>query len=79
MAEIPDETIQQFMALTNVSHNIAVQYLSEFGDLNEALNSYYASQTDDQKDRREEAHWKDSRRRPSSKKPSPPPTLRIKP
>lgn len=57
MAEIPDETIQQFMALTNVSHNIAVQYLSEFGDLNEALNSYYASQTDDRKDRREEAHW----------------------
>ncbi|QHS71510.1 protein phosphatase regulator SHP1 [Saccharomyces paradoxus] len=57
MAEVSDETIQQFMALTNVSHNIAVQYLSEFGDLNEALNSYYASQADDEKDRREEAHW----------------------
>ncbi|EJS44629.1 shp1p [Saccharomyces arboricola H-6] len=58
MAEVSDEIIQQFMALTNVSHNIAVQYLSEFGDLNEALNSYYASQADDQKDRREETHWK---------------------
>lgn len=52
-----DESIQQFMALTNVSHNIAVQYLSEFGNLNEALNSYYATQADDKKDRREGAHW----------------------
>ena len=58
MAVVPDETIQQFMALTNVSHNIAVQYLSEFEDLNEALNSFYASQVDDQNDRREEAHRK---------------------
>ncbi|CAI4054855.1 hypothetical protein SKDZ_02G0490 [Saccharomyces kudriavzevii ZP591] len=67
MAEVSDETIQQFMALTNVSHNIAVQYLSEFGDLNEALNSYYVSQADDQKDKREEAHWKSKQEKESKK------------
>lgn len=46
MSGVPDENIQQFMALANCSFNTAQQYLQEFGDLGEALNGYYAAEAD---------------------------------
>ncbi|QEU61367.1 Shp1 [Kluyveromyces lactis] len=43
-----DEQIQQFVALTNTSVNVASDYLNQFGDLGEALNAFYATQQDEQ-------------------------------
>lgn len=48
-----DEQIQQFIALTNASTNVAADYLNEFGDLGEALNAFYATQQDEQDTNRE--------------------------
>lgn len=42
-----DEQIQQFMALTNASVNVATDYINQFGDLGEALNAFYAAQQDE--------------------------------
>ncbi|SCU89100.1 LAMI_0D12398g1_1 [Lachancea mirantina] len=41
-----DGDIQQFMALTNASVDVAQQYLQEFGALGEALDAFYASRGD---------------------------------
>lgn len=46
MSGVPDENIQQFMALANCSFNTAQQYLQEFGDISEALNAYYAAEAE---------------------------------
>ncbi|BAO42657.1 UBX domain-containing protein 1 [Kluyveromyces marxianus] len=42
-----DESIQQFMALTNASANVASDYLKQFEDMEEAVNAYYAAQQGD--------------------------------
>lgn len=42
MSSTTDEAIQQFMALTNGSHEQASQYLEQYdGDLNEAVNAFF--------------------------------------
>lgn len=46
MSGANDDSIQQFMALANCSLSVAQQYLEEFGDVGEALNAYYAAQSD---------------------------------
>ncbi|CCD25242.1 protein phosphatase regulator SHP1 NDAI_0E04250 [Naumovozyma dairenensis CBS 421] len=43
--EVTDDDIEQFIALTNSSPAIATQFLKEFGSVNEAINSYFATQT----------------------------------
>lgn len=55
MSAVPDENIQQFMALANCSFNTAQQYLGEFGDLGEALNAYYAAEADTEGGKRAKA------------------------
>lgn len=46
MAGASDSDIQQFMALTNCSLDVAQRYLIENGDISEALNAYYAKSSD---------------------------------
>lgn len=46
MSGVSDDSIQQFMALANCSLAVAQKYLEEFGDLTEALNAYYAAESD---------------------------------
>ncbi|CDH16979.1 related to UBX domain-containing protein 1 [Zygosaccharomyces bailii ISA1307] len=55
MSGVPDENIQQFMALANCSFNTAQQYLQEFGDIGEALNAYYAAGTETKGGKKAEA------------------------
>ncbi|CAR26153.1 hypothetical protein ZYGR_0E01360 [Zygosaccharomyces rouxii] len=55
MSGVPDENIQQFMALANCPFNTAQEYLQEFGDLGEALNAYYAAEADSEGGKRAKA------------------------
>lgn len=55
MSGVPDENIQQFMALANCSFSTAQQYLQEFGEIGEALNAYYAAEADSKGGKKVEA------------------------
>ncbi|EDO16427.1 hypothetical protein Kpol_1030p37 [Vanderwaltozyma polyspora DSM 70294] len=46
------ENVQQFMAMANVSATVAEKYLNEYnGDLGDAINAYYAEQTETRSER----------------------------